>query len=105
MKERSVKSFWSVLALMLLVQSVCGVLVDRQKRDIGEVVGDLLAADDISHMAAVFEEIEGGIIDYLDDLTRGQEAQDRILLENVQVFLEQKLLKIRFINCMYLYDF
>ena len=85
METRTGKSFWSVLALMLLVDSTTAALMGpRNKRDIGEFVGEILE-EDVNSVVGVIEEVEEGVVDYLTELTQRQGIQDRILLENVQV--------------------
>ena len=52
------------------------------------MLGGFLTADDVTQMgyvASAIELMEDEVVDYFGDLTERQGAQDRILLENVQV--------------------
>ena len=89
--SRARKSFWSVVAMLVLVDTCSTALVGRVgrgKRDIGSMMSGFLAADDetqLGYLASGLDLMEEGIINYLGDISDRQEAQDRILLENVQV--------------------
>ena len=83
-----------VIAVLLLVDSCAGALVGRSSGrrggdgDLGDVVSGFLSADGdipLGYVGIGIELIEEGIAEYLGGLTDRQGAQDRILLENVQV--------------------
>ena len=74
--------------MLVLVDTCSTALVGRRKRDIGSMMSGFLAADDetqLGYLAGGLDLVEEGIINYLGDISDRQEAQDRILLENVQV--------------------
>lgn len=88
MVTRAKKSFWSVLVLMLLADSVMsGVRVRRQEES------PLIEEDsELGRLAKLFDEIEETLLENLESLIVNQEAQDRILLEDVQVSISYELL-------------
>ena len=88
MVSRARKSCWSVLVLMLLADSVMsGVRVRRQEES------PLIEEDsELGRLAKLFDEIEETLLENLESLIVNQEAQDRILLEDVQVSISYELL-------------
>ena len=83
-----------VIAVLLLVDSCAGALVDRSSGrrggdgDLGDVVSGFLSEEadvGLGYVGIGIQLIEEGIAEYLGGLTDRQGAQDRILLENVQV--------------------
>ena len=80
-----------MVALFLLVDTCSGALVGRSRgrRDIGDMLGGFLTADDVTQMgyvASAIELMEDEVVDYFGDLTERQGAQDRILLELLTYF-------------------
>ena len=103
MTGRASKSFWMVIAVLLLVDSCAGALVGRSSGrrggdgDLGDVVSGFLSEEadvGLGYVGIGIQLIEEGIAEYLGGLTDRHGAQDRILLENVQVgwqLLEHKM--------------
>ena len=73
---------------MLLADSVMsGVRVRRQEES------PLIEEDsELGRLAKLFDEIEETLLENLESLIVNQEAQDRILLEDVQVSISYELL-------------
>merc|ERR1712110_434663 len=80
MVSRARKSCWSVLVLMLLADSVmAGVRVRRQEDNLLEE-----EESELGRIVKLFDELEESLLESLESLIVNQEAQDRILLEDVQ---------------------
>ena len=88
MVTRAKKAFWSVLVLMLLADSVMsGVRIRRQEDN--PLIDE---ESELGRLAKLFDEIEETLLENLESLIVNQEAQDRILLEDVQVSISYELL-------------
>ena len=88
MVTRARQSFWSVLILMLLADSVMsGVRVTRVARERRQVenLEQEEEESELGRLAKLLDEIEESLLSSLESMIVNQEAQDRILLEDVQV--------------------
>ena len=87
MVTRARQSFWSVLILMLLADSVMsGVRVTRVARERRQVEdSEQEEESELGRLAKLLDEIEESVLSSLESMIVNQEAQDRILLEDVQV--------------------
>ena len=87
MVTRARQSFWTVLILMLLADSVMsGVRVARVARERRQVEdSDQEEESELGRLAKLLDEIEESLLSSLESMIVNQEAQDRILLEDVQV--------------------
>ena len=89
MVSRARQSFWSVLIFMLLANSVMsGVRVARQARQARQVEDSGQEGEEeseLGRLAKLLDEIELSLLSSLESLIVNQEAQDRVLLEDVQV--------------------
>ena len=84
MLNRVRQSFWSVLILMLLADSVMsGVRVARERRQVEDT--DQEEESELGRLAKLLDEMEESLLSSLESMIVNQEAQDRILLEDVQV--------------------
>ena len=63
--------------MLVIHQTMAGVRIKRQQQEEEE--------DTLTQLTLFLDSLEGDILDSLNNLIDSQEAQDRILLEDVQV--------------------
>merc|ERR1719336_2447447 len=77
-RSRASKSYWVIMVTMLLVHhTMAGVSVMTKRQA-------ELEEDPLFHVTSFFDDLEANLLETLDYLIENQEAQDRILLEDVQ---------------------
>merc|ERR1712029_670638 len=77
-RSRASKSYWVIMVTMLLVHhTMAGVSVMSKRQ--GE-----LEEDPLFHVTSFLDDLEANLLETLDYLIENQEAQDRVLLEDVQ---------------------
>ena len=67
--------WWVMVVMLLSHQTMAGVRIKRQEEQ----------EDTLTQLTSFLDSLEGDIVDTLYNLIDSQEAQDRILLEDVQV--------------------
>ena len=90
MVTRASRSYWSIMVLMIMVHHTMAGIKLRTKRQIEDFSSDggTDRQDDTDLVEAAtnfIDELEQNLLTTLDTLIEDQEAQDRVLLEDVQV--------------------
>merc|ERR1719336_3791482 len=77
-RSRASKSYWVIMVTMLLVHhTMAGVSVMTKRQA-------ELEEDPLFHVTSFLDDLEANLLETLDYLIENQEAQDRVLLEDVQ---------------------
>merc|ERR1719471_271800 len=77
-RSRASKSYWVIMVTMLLVHhTMAGVSVMTKRQA-------ELEEDPLFHVTSYLDDLEANLLETLDYLIENQEAQDRVLLEDVQ---------------------
>ena len=88
-RSRASKSYWVIMVTMLLVHhTMAGVSVMTKRQA-------ELEEDPLFHVTSFLDDLEANLLETLDYLIENQEAQDRVLLEDVQVCIALKYIFIR----------
>lgn len=93
MVTRASRSYWAIMVTMLLVHNtMAAVRIKRQVESFSGVGEAEEKQDDLLVSATNFiDELEENLLIALDSLIENQEAQDRVLLEDVQVIVKVNL--------------
>merc|ERR1719323_2025773 len=86
-RSRASKSYWVIMVTMLLVHHTMAGVSVMSKRQAE------LEEDPLFHVTSFLDDLEANLLETLDYLIENQEAQDRVLLEDVQnlIFAVQSL--------------
>ena len=88
MGDRLTRSIWSVVCVMVLVDSCTGALLDRKRRQVEEQLGNVVRQFLEYEDQAQLDYVRYGLDlvgDGVGDLTDREDAQDRIFIGSVQV--------------------
>merc|ERR1719166_423105 len=77
-RNRASKSYWVIMVTMLLVHHTMAGVSVMSKRQVE------LEEDPLFHVTSFLDDLEANLLETLDYLIENQEAQDRVLLEDVQ---------------------
>merc|ERR1712029_1096274 len=77
-RSRARKSYWVIMVTMLLVHHTMAGVSVMSKRQAE------LEEDPLFHVTSFLDDLEANLLETLDYLIENQEAQDRVLLEDVQ---------------------
>merc|ERR1719208_107384 len=77
-RSRASKSYWVIMVTMLLVHHTMAGVSVMSKRQAE------LEEDPLLHVTSFLDDLEANLLETLDYLIENQEAQDRVLLEDVQ---------------------
>merc|ERR1719336_3433456 len=77
-RSRASKSYWVIMVTMLLVHHTMAGVSVMSKRQAE------LEEDPLFHVTSFLDDLEANLLETLDYLIENQEAQDRVLLEDVQ---------------------